>query len=147
MIIKDESKGIGVCPVCGRDAYCEDGDCIDNEKWESYHCNACGTYFSEKFEVKYLGFEINQPEVIECCPHCGHENIIQNWNVRYDGWVIHCLRCGEKLLLCDECMMAEDNKEMKCDWCDGTCFRGTTTIKDNGMCFRGIAKNRENEDE
>ena len=66
-------------------------------------------------------------EIVEVCPHCGNENV-QQWNVETMGFVSTCDECGAKMLLCDECMHRDDNPfpVLKCDWCDGKCFRGTT---------------------
>lgn len=70
-------------------------------------------------------------EAVECCPYCGSENVYPNYNVTENGYVVTCQHCGEKIHLCDECMHADDNSCMKCDWHeivkDGThsCFRGT----------------------
>lgn len=65
-------------------------------------------------------------KVYEMCPHCEEENELE-WNVEIMGYVAECQNCGKKLLLCDECMHADDNEEMHCDWrdngCGGTCFR------------------------
>lgn len=62
-------------------------------------------------------------EVVEVCPHCMSENVLL-WNSEKDGFEFTCKHCGEKIMLCSECLRAEDNKEEKCDWCqeDG-CFR------------------------
>lgn len=68
-----------------------------------------------------------EPEIVEVCPHCDHENI-QNWDVEKRGYVGRCDSCGKNMMLCDECIHAEDNKEMRCDWhMEGNfsvCFRG-----------------------
>lgn len=64
-------------------------------------------------------------EIVEVCPHCGAENV-QQWNVDTMGFVSTCDECGAKMLLCDECMHRDDNEAMRCDWCGGKCFRGTT---------------------
>lgn len=62
-----------------------------------------------------------ETEAVECCPECGAENIIR-WDVEKDGYVAYCPHCGSKMMLCDECMHAEDAKI--CDWspCNG-CYR------------------------
>ena len=65
MIIKDTNKGRGICPICGDEAVYENGDCIESEMWEQFHCNKCGIYFSDKYEVKYIGFTIRKPKWIE----------------------------------------------------------------------------------
>lgn len=65
--------------------------------------------------------QIQKYEVVEVCPECGAENVMQ-WDVEKDGYVAYCSHCGSKMMLCDECMHAEDAKI--CDWspCNG-CYR------------------------
>jgi DNA-directed RNA polymerase subunit RPC12/RpoP len=58
--------------------------------------------------------QIQQYEVVEVCPECGEENII-TWDVEKDGYVAYCPHCGSKMMLCDECLHADDAKV--CDWC------------------------------
>lgn len=57
---------------------------------------------------------IQQFEVCEVCPECGAENIM-TWNVETEGYVAYCPHCGSKMMLCDECLHADDAKV--CDWC------------------------------
>ncbi len=76
---------------------------------------------------------IIETEAVETCPYCGSENTYPNWDVEKQGYITTCTTCGEKIFLCDECMHAEDNPGMKCDWCDlddggGQCFRGCIRI-------------------
>lgn len=61
-------------------------------------------------------------EVTEVCPYCESENTII-WNPEIDGYAIYCPHCGEKMMLCDACFHAEDNKEQRCDWCETGCWR------------------------
>lgn len=98
------------------------------------------------FDVKYDGFllliqwnedkcliddakkqqEINDGrlEVVECCPHCDHENVFVNWDVEKQGYVAKCQSCGKEILLCSECLMHEDNLGQRCDWSPKNgCFR------------------------
>lgn len=42
-------------------------------------------------------------EVVEVCPQCGEENVMQ-WDVKADGYKAFCPYCGNRLMLCDECM-------------------------------------------
>lgn len=65
-------------------------------------------------------------EVTEICPHCEAENTMV-WDVKRDGYEAFCSHCGKKMMLCDECLHADDNKG--CDWRNGTCFRC-----DNNTC-------------
>lgn len=39
-------------------------------------------------------------EIIEVCPYCMEENIAK---VKKDTKSIHCMNCGKKIWLCDEC--------------------------------------------
>ena len=57
---------------------------------------------------------IRQYEVVEVCPECGAENIM-TWDVEKEGYVAYCPHCGSKMMLCDECLHADDAKV--CDWC------------------------------
>lgn len=75
----------------------------------------------------------NYYEAIEVCPHCGEENIYPMWDVNVEGYVAICNYCNKEILLCDECIHAEDELNsncMRCDWretkCGGKCFRGET---------------------
>ena len=66
-------------------------------------------------------------EIVEWCPHCDTENNFK-WDITKDGYVSKCTGCGKPLMLCDECMNADDNTRNKCDWeKEGNickCFRG-----------------------
>ena len=70
-------------------------------------------------------------EVIEVCPHCEKENVWlrdANYDAASDNYKAVCKNCLKEIFLCDECMHADDNPGIKCDWCkaDGysRCFRG-----------------------
>ena len=67
-------------------------------------------------------------EAVEVCPHCMQEVPVPNW-APSDGYRAYCPVCFESILLCDECMHAEDNPGHICDW-DGT----------TGKCFRDYKK-------
>lgn len=75
-------------------------------------------------------------EVVEVCPHCDAENVLQ-WNTEEMGYVARCEHCGEKMMLCDECHHPYDKETDtctyvdKCDWCNdagGVCHKDTTPI-------------------
>lgn len=72
----------------------------------------------------------NNFEVVEMCPHCEHENVYPDWDVSVKGYIAKCTHCGKEIFLCDECLHADDNEGMCCDWCEtkcgGKCFRGET---------------------
>lgn len=54
--------------------------------------------------------------VTECCSYCGSE-ITMQWNVIKDGYKAFCPKCGERLMLCDECMQNGSNS---CDYIHDT---------------------------
>ena len=63
-------------------------------------------------------------EAVEFCPYCEDEHFEKNWSPS-NGYRTHCMHCGASILLCDECLHAEDNPGGKCDWSAETnkCFR------------------------
>ena len=73
-------------------------------------------------------------ECIETCPHCDCDNIFSNYDPVANGYKAICWNCGATIMLCDECLHADDNLSQKCDWhgtykngkCYGKCFRGET---------------------
>lgn len=65
----------------------------------------------------------NIHECVEVCPHCMGENILQ-LDPETENYEAECQHCGKKIMLCDECLHAEDNTAQKCDWTEeGGCFR------------------------
>lgn len=72
-------------------------------------------------------------EAVECCPKCGGENIFPNWDVESQGYEAVCHECGAEMMLCDECLHADDNPAGRCDWSEcGGCFRKR---KDTGLKY------------
>ena len=62
-------------------------------------------------------------EVTEVCPSCDFE-VTVNWDTETQGYEIFCPNCGQKMLLCDACMHAEDGGVVICDWAaNNGCFR------------------------
>lgn len=62
-------------------------------------------------------------EIVEVCPHCEHENQFM-WDIEKNGYQARCEKCGADIMLCDECMHADDNPNHRCDWNEDTnCFR------------------------
>jgi predicted RNA-binding Zn-ribbon protein involved in translation (DUF1610 family) len=59
--------------------------------------------------------------VTEVCPSCGSE-IEMRWNTDTNGFRAFCPVCGNKLMLCDECIHAEDSVPCDYDECTG-CYR------------------------
>lgn len=74
-------------------------------------------------------------KAVETCPYCESENVFPNYDTCTNGYKARCQHCGKEIMLCDECLHAEDNKEMKCDW------RPSEVNDDVGVCFRGITRN------
>ncbi len=67
-------------------------------------------------------------EVVEMCPSCGNE-IVMDWDVSERGYKAFCPVCGGRLMLCDECCheATPDNPDgecvVNCDWCEDGCCR------------------------
>ncbi len=53
--------------------------------------------------------------VIELCPYCDTE-INMNWDVQKYGYKVFCPYCGNRLMLCDECMHGDDEATGGCDY-------------------------------
>lgn len=56
-------------------------------------------------------------EVSEVCPHCERENTFV-WDVEREGFKAFCPGCGERLMLCSECVFSGEN----CDYNDYSDF-------------------------
>lgn len=84
---------------------------------------------------------MNITEAVECCPYCEFESSYPNYCVEESGYVVKCKNCGREMFLCDECVHADDNKEMKCDWHIVGVKNGIIT----GACFRGVTHNKADE--
>ena len=77
-------------------------------------------------------------EAVEPCPFCCSENLYVDKDCTKEGYMEVCHECGEEMMLCEECLHAEDNPGRKCDWHEekhdgisyGICFRGTTVHKE-----------------
>lgn len=77
-----------------------------------------------------------QPHTVtEGCPHCNAENTFE-WDPEQEGYKAYCCHCGSEMMLCTECMGADDNPTCKCDWhqCNGEC-----------LCFRRCQNNNPTE--
>ena len=113
------------------------------EKLTRMHCSeySCGyrTHTTKKELIARLAQYENAgvpPEKIkqhwdeqctEQCPFCGEEVHIV-WNVNTDGYEIYCPRCGEPMMLCDECTRADDYKG--CDWETTGCWRKNSVAEE-----------------
>ena len=69
-------------------------------------------------------------EIIEFCPHCETE-VEMMWDIEKDGYKAFCPYCGNKLMLCDECMHDQNTGEF-IDCCD---YDGVADL-----CFRRVVK-------
>ena len=77
-----------------------------------------------------------ETEAIECCPHCSTDNSYPGWDVKQSGYMAVCRGCGSVIMLCDECLHADDNEGQFCDW-----HRENINGVEYGVCFRGITRN------
>lgn len=73
-------------------------------------------------------------EITEVCPHCDEENNYMQYEC--NGYVTTCKNCGRQIMLCSECMVADDNECNKCDW-----HEEVINGKKYGVCFRGRTEN------
>ena len=62
-------------------------------------------------------------EIVEKCKTCLKENIFKDWDIDSQGYMAKCQHCGHSIMLCDECMHADDNPKHICDF-QSFCFRG-----------------------
>ena len=104
------------------------------ETWEAY-----------RFPPELLGDPVT--EAVEVCPYCGAENTFPGWDVKRQGYITVCKECGEQIMLCDECLHADDNTNKMCDWhevthehnvMEGHCFRGVTRHSDHQKSTGGV---------
>lgn len=58
-----------------------------------------------------------QGETAEVCAHCMGENVMPYIPNRYETICVHC---GERLMLCSECIRDGNGK---CDWSEAGCYR------------------------
>lgn len=101
-----------MCPTNNGSGLDDSLEC-DPERFEKIGCTQCCLdWLKEEAASNYI-------TAIELCSHCGHENELR-WNLKDDGYQIHCAFCGEKLMLCSECLTAEDNPDGACP---EYCFR------------------------
>ncbi len=75
------------------------------------------TVLREKQQDKKKGGSVTNVEhrVIELCPYCDTE-INMNWDVKKYGYKAFCSYCGNRLMLCDECMHGDDEGAGHCDY-------------------------------
>lgn len=58
-------------------------------------------------------------EVTEFCPNCDME-ITMTWDVKELGYKAYCPVCGNRLMLCDECLHPDGEFFDSCDYCSST---------------------------
>lgn len=69
-------------------------------------------------------------ECVEVCPYCMGENVYVGIDPVKVKYKMQCQHCGKEIALCDECLHADDNETMYCNWHEegscGVCFRCKT---------------------
>ena len=91
------------------------------------NCGECGHDFNAIRECRFSSgacLNISGP-VTEYCSNCENE-VTMNWDVNKQGYQAFCPVCGKRLMLCSECLDAEDNTARgMCDYDSDTdsCFR------------------------
>ena len=91
------------------------------------NCGKCGHDFNAIRECRFSsGACLNiSGSVTEYCSNCENE-VTMNWDVNKQGYQAFCPVCGKRLMLCSECLDAEDNTARgMCDYDSDTdsCFR------------------------
>lgn len=78
------------------------------------------------YEAADLIESFEQETVVEYCANCEGE-IQMKWNVATDGYRAYCPVCGNRLMLCDECVHSNPDGSFTdcCDYSSQTdrCFR------------------------
>ena len=94
------------------------------ENWANGNtCDGCpasdDTVFQAAELLRKAYLEKDEPRtyiVTEACPHCGSE-IEMVWNTDAHGYKAFCPVCGERLMLCDECLHSGTGN---CDYSNNT---------------------------
>ena len=84
-------------------------------------------------EIVPVGKAVKPVYVTEYCSCCEHEATIQ-WKTKTDGFKSYCPYCGERLMLCSECL--EDSDGGNCDWDAGSCTCKHTKDSPYSKCDR-----------
>jgi tRNA G26 N,N-dimethylase Trm1 len=87
------------------------------------------------------GYEnVQNTTAVEYCPNCETE-VEMRWDVKSSGYKAFCPHCGERLMLCDECMHPQDEDETPhCDYDRRTdsCWRNPKADEKCPICGYGI---------
>lgn len=103
---KDERKPVVIEQIRNCGECCHDFNAIRECRFSSVAClNISGS-------------------VTEYCSNCENE-VTMNWDIKKQGYEAFCPVCGKRLMLCSECLDAEDNAHGMCDYDSDTdsCFR------------------------
>lgn len=57
--------------------------------------------------------------ITEVCPNCETE-VEMSWSIEAHGYKAYCPYCGERLMLCDECLYPSGEYTDNCDYCTAT---------------------------
>lgn len=78
-------------------------------------------YLDAENYIQRLQKKVEQDErfmVVEVCPHCENE-VEMRWSVAARGYKAFCPVCGNRLMLCDECLHSEESTG-GCNFCSET---------------------------
>lgn len=103
------------CPYEKEDKMCY--GCPDRTK-----CNA------NIFEKLASYEDMDDTKVYKVCPHCEHE-IVMVWDIKKLGFEAYCPICGNKLMLCSQCLFQDDADY--CDYENHKCHRMKGVINAN----------------
>lgn len=98
-------KGVAVEPIV-----------LDSEDWQAKEWRT--------MQIEHFPASESCHEAVEMCPYCLGEHLEADW-APSKGYCVTCSHCGGSILLCDECLHAEDNPGARCD-----------ENADTGICFR-----------
>ena len=127
---------------------CHFPDEVYGKQFVNYGCFGCKNrtkcnqaIFERLAQFEEIGYEPEELKamknnysdtVTEVCPHCESE-ITMVWDIKTMGYLAHCPVCGERMMLCDECIHAEDGLNAHCSHCDWNEYEDENG---NPACFR-----------
>lgn len=91
---------------------------FDNECWWS-ELSCSERYANELLELLEPEQYVRSGYVTELCPNCDTE-VEMRWDVEMFGYKAYCPYCGQRLMLCDECVHPNGEYENNCDYCTET---------------------------